>query len=78
MSSGVFSVLIEELDQTLADLLASERARLTAERDFLLSVLEGRGEDVTIEDPSSDVTRSYMSGSLGRYIPVEEADSGSG
>lgn len=76
---STLSTLVDDLETALTDYVDSERSRLETERDFLLAVLDGRADGVTVEDVSSDLTALYLSGSLGQYVPVEEdTDSANG
>lgn len=70
MPSDVLESLISELERTLRPLLTEERDRVVAERDFLLKVLDGGADGVSVEQCSSDLTETYLSSSLERYFSI--------
>jgi len=76
--SEVLRNLCDVLDDELRDFVSSERERIEAERDFLLNVLNGRADGVSVEDLSTDLTATYLSGYLSNYVPIENDISGSG
>lgn len=76
MSSPLLRALADDLGDALRSLIDSERERLESERKFLLSVLDGRSDNVSVEATSSKLTEKYLRTSLLNYIPVEEADDG--
>lgn len=77
MSSEVLTNLIATLEDELRDFIDTERERVEAERDFLLDVLNGRSDGVTVEDISTELTQIYLSGYLSAYVPIENDISGS-
>ena len=77
MSSELLKGFVDELDAVLGDYIEAERSRITTERDFLLNVLEGRADGVTVEDVSTELTKKYLSGYLSNYILIESDISGS-
>jgi hypothetical protein len=77
MSSEVLTNLIDTLEDALRDFIDTERERVETERDFLLNVLNGRSDGVTVEDLSTDLTKIYLSGYLSVYVPIENDISGS-
>lgn len=72
MSSRVLTSLLNEMEEALEEVLDDEIERVEGERDFLLSVLDGRADDVSVESTSTDVTTTYLSGYLSQYIPIAE------
>jgi hypothetical protein len=72
VSSGVLDSFIDDLEMVLEEFLDAEIARVENERDFLLKVLEGRADGVTVEDVSTELTMTYLSGYLSVYMPIEE------
>ena len=72
------STFIDQLDSALSAYLTNEQERLENERDFLLHVLAGRTDGVTVEDVSTDATKTFLSGALGQYFPITDDTSGSG
>jgi len=70
--SDVLDNLLDTLETELRDFLDSERVRVETERDFLLAVLHGRSDGVTVEDLATDLTQIYAAGYLGEYIQVED------
>lgn len=73
---SVDSNLLDQLETDLRDFIDSETERVTNERDFLLNVLHGRADSVSVEDASSDLTNVYLSGYLSQYMAITD-DSGS-
>ena len=76
MSTGL-SLLLDTLETELRDYIDDERDRVETERDFLLNVLHGRTDGVSVEDLSTDLTNIYLSGYLSNYVPIENDISGS-
>lgn len=70
--SNALTGIIDSLEEELRDYIDGERERIEAERDFLLAVLDGRSDGVTVEDVSTDLTQSYLSGYLSEFIPIEQ------
>jgi hypothetical protein len=69
---SALSETADALEEQLAALLDEEQERLEAERDFLLKVVDGTTDGVSIEDPSSELTRELLNGYISRYLPVDE------
>ena len=74
-ASTALDGFIDELEEELRDFLTSEEDRVRKERDFLLAVLHGRTDGVTVEDVSTKLTEVYLSGYLSQYVEIED-DSG--
>jgi hypothetical protein len=72
VSESTLQTFIDELEEVLTEYLDSETARVENERDFLLSVYNGRTDGITVEDVSTEFTMKYLSGNLGDYMPIEE------
>lgn len=70
--SEILDNLLDTLDTELRDFLDTEQSRIETERDFLLNVLHGRTDGVTVEDLSTDLTQIYLSGYLSKYVQVED------
>ncbi len=71
---SVLATFVGELETELRAYIDAERERIETERDFLLNVLEGRTDGVTVEDVSSALVASYLSDGLGAYISIEADD----
>ena len=72
MTSEALSQLTDELEEILEELLDEEQVRLETERDFLLQVVSGTADGVSLEDPSSDLTNTLLSGYISNYLPISE------
>ena len=70
--STQLDTLADQLEEALEEILDEEEERLEIERDFLLKVIEGTTDGVTLEDPSTDLTNALLSGYISDYLPVEE------
>jgi hypothetical protein len=74
--SSALDTLADELGEALSEILDAEEERLTIERDFLLGVIDGTLDGVNLEDPSTELTVSLLSGYISDYLPVEESEDG--
>lgn len=74
--SSALSGLLDQLEADLRDFIDAETDRVTNERDFLLNVLHGRADSVSVEDASTDLTNVYLTGYLSQYATITD-DSGS-
>ena len=73
--SGTLEALIGEVEGELKTFLTEETDRITAERKFLLDVLDGRtgGSGYNVENTSTDSTATLLTTLLQQYLTVEEA-----
>jgi hypothetical protein len=74
VSTSQLKALVSELETVMKDYLDEEEKRVKAERDFLLSVLDGRADGVSIEDTSSQLTETYLYRSLNDLIPITNSE----
>ena len=70
--SASLRALLDSLEETLEELLDDEQEQVEAERDFLLAVLDGTTEGVSVEDASTELTAVYLEGFLSNFLPIEE------